>query len=181
MGKQARARAASASASLATAAATVALSDAAHATTFNESTDFGNDFASKTLLPAGTDAVNASVFPFEGDPADVITFQSLTPGTPFSLATTNTGDNSTNVFNVQQLNDSGSPVQGDSGTAASLAGTIPASGELHFSMFVEGGPSAGVFYTLDLTAVPEPGSAALLGGGLLAAATLRRFRARHGP
>jgi hypothetical protein len=171
-----------ASAPLGAAAATAAIGDAAHATTVDESTDFGDDFTSRTLLPIGTDVVNGNVFPFEGDPEDNVTFQGLLPGGSFDLTTTNTGNDTTNVFQVFQLeDDTGLLLQGDSGTAAALSGTIPASGELHFRMFVEGTPNPGVFYTLNLSApLPEPVTAAMLGGGLLAAAVLRRLRTRDG-
>jgi hypothetical protein len=179
MGNHVRSRAVSGS--LAAAAATAALSDAAHATTLNESTDFGDLFATRTLLPIGTDVVNGSVFPFEGDSGDVVTFQGLAPGQPFSLSTSSIVSNVGDVFQLFQLDDLGGVVQDDSGPGAALAGTIPASGNLHFDMTVEGGLYPGVNYSLTLTApLPEPAGAALLGGGLLAAAALRRLRARHG-
>jgi hypothetical protein len=82
---------------------------------------------------------------------------------------------------VSELNDGGGVLQSEddngSGTLTPLSGTIPASGMLHFSITAEDAPS----YTLNLSApLPEPVTGALLGGGLLAAAALRRLRARDG-
>ena len=169
-----------AGAALAASAASFAASEAADATTISETTDFGNTFATRTLLPGGTDVVNnASVFPFEGDSADFVTFQSLTPGASFTLSTTNTGNSGDNVFTIGWYVGESSILDGDAGPAASIAGTVPQDGNLHFGLAVEGGPSAGVFYTLTLN-VPEPSALALLGGGLLAAAVLVRARARRG-
>jgi hypothetical protein len=68
----------------------------------------------------------------------------------------------------------------DNGSGAlALSGTIQPSGQLHFQMFVEG--ASPIFYTLELSApLPEPATGVLLGGGLLAAAVLRRVRGRDG-
>jgi len=159
---------------LAIAAATLAVSDAAHATTFNEGTDFGNTFAMKTLLPMGTDVVNGSVFAFEGDAADFITFQGLAPGASFTATTTLSGI-SGSTLTVAQLDSIGGTLQSgqaDSSSSAVLSGTIPGSGLLNFGVSVVEG---GSFYQLTLV-VPEPTTAVLLGGGLLAAAALRRVR-----
>ena len=154
------------------------LADAAAGTTFNEAADFGNTFATRTILPIGTDVVNGSVFPFEGDSADYITFHGLPPGGLFTLSSTNNGNDSTNLFHLSSLDAAGQTLDSDSGPAATVSGTVPASGEIHFGMSVDGSPGAGVFYQLTL---PEPSATLLLGGGVLAVAALRRVRGRHGP
>src|SRR5262245_27696618 len=79
------ARSRTAAAPLAVVAAALASGEAADATTLNESTDFGNTFAQRTLLPSGTDVVNGSVFAFEADANDFITFQGLSSGLSFTL------------------------------------------------------------------------------------------------
>jgi hypothetical protein len=173
MTQRARSHALAASA-LAASATALAAVDAADATTVDEAfdfSDFGGDFASSSLLPAGADVVNGTLFAFEGD-NDFISFQSLTAGASFTISSTNDGDAS-NVFNITEYDGSGTPLQSAFGPSASLSGTIPGNGQLHFGMFVEGGGT--VDYSLLLT-VPEPTGAALLGGGLLAAAALRRVR-----
>jgi hypothetical protein len=150
------------------------VADPAQATPVDETTDFGDDFASRTLLPIGTDVVNGNVSA-GADIADHITFQGLLPGGFFNL--TSTDDGGANQFTITQLDDGGGFAQTDSSPNAALSGTIPASGELHFNLFAEG---EGSNYALNLSApLPEPASAALLGGGLLAAAALRRLRGRH--
>jgi hypothetical protein len=178
MGNHSRSRAALTP--LAVGAAAVTAADTAHATTFNEAADFGDLFADRTLLPIGTDVVNGNVFPFEGDPADVVTFQGLLPGGSFDLDVT-ISSGSGDLF-VQLFDDGGAPGDSDGPTPPlELTGTIPASGELHFAVFAEGA-GGGWFYTLNLAApLPEPAGAALLGGSLLAAAALRRVRRRNAP
>ena len=163
-----------ASATLAASAATLVVGHAAGATTIDETTDFGDSFAESTLLPLGTDVVNGSIFDFEADASDFVSFQGLAPGAAFDLLVT--GNPGEAELNTTQYDDVGASIQSGVGSGLLFEGTVPASGLLNFGLNVQGG---GLFYTLTL-AVPEPGTAALLGGGLLAAAALRRLRGRSG-
>ena len=174
MSQHGRSHSRAASAALAASAATLAVGHAAGATTIDETTDFGNSFAESTLLPLGTDVVNGSIFDFEADASDFVTFQGLTPGAAFDLLLT--GNQGQADLNTTQYDDVGGSIQSGTGSGLLFEGTVPASGLLNFGLNVQGG---GLFYTLTLT-VPEPGTAALLGGGLLVAAALRRLRARCG-
>jgi hypothetical protein len=160
-------------AAVAAAAASIASSDRADATTFNETTDFGNTFGTRTLLPLGTDVVNGSVFDFEGDPADFVTFHGLGAGASFDLHVTNGGGQG-NLLTTTQFDDSGGALQGDAGTSVFLSGTVPNSGALNFGMSVQGG----VFYTLALT-VPEPSRTEMLGTGVLGVLAVQRVRRRR--
>src|SRR5262245_48792170 len=128
------ARSRTAAAPLAVAAAALASGEAADATTLNESTDFGNTFAQRTLLPSGTDVVNGSVFAFEADANDFITFQGLSSGLSFTLDATNTGDDQ-NVLFFSHLDAAGGVIgTPQSGTSVQLMGTIPGSGQLNFGI-----------------------------------------------
>jgi len=160
-------------AAAAAAAASLASSDRADATTFNETTDFGNTFDTRTLLPLGTDVVNGSVFDFEGDPADFVTFHGLGVGASFDLQVTNNGGQ-VHQLTTTQFADDGGALQSDTGTSASLSGTVPNSGALNFGTSVEGGG----FYTLELT-VPEPSRTEMLGAGVLGVLAVQRLRRRR--
>jgi hypothetical protein len=149
----------------------------AGATTFNEGADFSDIPASPTLLPVGTDVVNGDVDGEGGDPLDAITFQGLTPGQGWTLQISGNPDVS---LDLDLLDDAGASLDMTTvapGGTASLMGTVPAAGELNFS--VEEEASGFSTYRLDLT-VPEPSAALLLGGGALLAAVLRRTRRAGG-
>jgi len=160
-------------ATMAAAAAGLASGHRAGATTFNEGADFGNTFAARTLLPLGTDVVNGSVFDFEGDAADFVTFQGLPPGASFDLGSSNGGGQG-NALTTTQLSDTGDTLQSDVGTSVVLSGTVPNSGKLNFGMTVTGG----VFYMLELT-VPEASRTEMLGAGVLGLLALQRVRTRR--
>jgi len=160
-------------AAIAAAAASLASSDRADATTFNETTDFGNTFGTRTLLPLGTDVVNGSVFDFEGDPTDFVTFHGLGAGASFDLRVTNGGGQG-NLLTTTQFDDNGGALQSDAGSSVLLSGTVPNSGALNFGMSVEGG----VFYKLELT-VPEPSRTEMLAAGVLGVLAVQRVRRRR--
>jgi hypothetical protein len=164
-------------AALAACAAAAALAGGAQATTIDETTDFSNGFP-PTLLPLGTDGVNGSLSVLAGDPLDFITFQGLAPGAGFELGAIYIGGAFDN-FLIAQFDAGGVFLQAAADSGASLAGAVPAGGELHIGISVGPISSAAGSYQLTL-AVPEPAGSALLGGALLAAAGLRRGRA-HPP
>lgn len=166
-----------ASTALAVCAAAAALAGAAQATTFGETPDFSNGFP-PTILPPGTDGVNGSLSVLAGDSLDFITFQGLAPGAAFELGAIYIGGAFDN-FLIAQFDAGGVFLQAAADSGASLAGAVPAGGELHIGISVGPISSAAGSYQLTL-AVPEPAGSALLGGALLAAAGLRRGRA-HPP
>lgn len=162
---------------IAGAGATAVLAGAAEATTLDESAfgvgDFGNTFGTKTLLPVGTDVVNGVLDQEIGsDFNDFVTFQSLPPAFAFELEATSNHDSS-NLFFLSQFSDGGTSLQSGTGPSVTLTGTIPASGQLHFHMNLEG---SALSYQLAFSAVPEPSTAVLLGAGLFVAAALRGTR-----
>lgn len=124
------------------AVATTVLAGAAEATTLDEGTfgvgDFGNTFGTKTLLPVGTDVVNDLLDQEIGSDFDAfVTFQSLPVAAAFELEATSS-HNAFNIFSLDQYGDGGTSVQSGTGPGVTLTGTIPASGQLHFLMNLEG-------------------------------------------
>lgn len=165
----------------------------ASATTVAEGPDFGDDFATRTLLPAQTDRIQGSVY-FDGFPPnaslwdnDFVAFTDLQPGATFSVTALDSF--ATFAFPLQILDSSGAVVVSGVSIPGNIAGglpvvlvaaaLVPASGELVFGIRSSDLSS---FYKLQLDAprvAPEPGTALLLALGLASLAGARRRTARR--
>ena len=143
---------------------------AAHATPVTESTDFGNSFAERTLLSAGTYAVNGTVG--FGDDDDFFQLSGLTPLAPFTVHFA-TAQGPLIGAEVRNSADASLGSGGfDLNMPYDVSGDVPADGILVLRTFwQEGGP-------YQVSVVPEPATGALLATGLGALAALRRKAAR---
>ena len=164
---------------LATTCLTVAATGAAQATTVNESTDFGDTFATSNILPVGTDVINGAIFgSIAPDGADFFTFTNLLGGSAFTLgASTPVGSFFPEVQVLTSANTVVSPQQGFSlGSPASANGIVPLDGILVVQ--VNGNEGSGPYtVTLDAqSAAPEPSTLFGAGLGLAGAFALRRKR-----
>jgi len=143
---------------------------AANADTFTESTDFGDTFASASLLPAGTDTVIGQVFSPQtpSDLYDYFKFIGLTPSLGFDL---NFASTLSNVVGGAAFDSSGNQIGSGVGFGLGypqdITGIIPSDGALVVEIIAEeGGP-----YTVKLTSeVPEPTALPIAAAGLLAVA-----------
>jgi hypothetical protein len=152
--------------------------------------DFGNTFATATVMPLGTTTVNGFVGGFlttdAFDPADYITFQGLQGGTSFSfLASLSLNDSAGERLFVLNSSDGsvGSSPYSFTGAevpfSASGSGIVPVDGLL--TLGITANTELRQSYTINLTATeapstPEPGTLGAMGLGLAAGAafTLRR-------
>jgi len=152
---------------------------AASATPFLESSigDFGDDLATRTELPAGTDVVEGTVFnetvvdPPNIDLLDFFAFSDLVPGEAFSiLFETTNSDYQSNYQVSDQLGNLLAPeIDLEMGEIAQRGGTVPASGTVVVRVEV-GGDIGG--YRVSL--VPEPATALLVGGGVMVVLSWQR-------
>jgi hypothetical protein len=159
-------------------AAGTLLPGAAEATSFAESTvgDFGDTFATRFMLPAGTDFVSGRSTPGEGIFAnpDYFSFADLVPGSPFSmvLAVPNSDD-----FGVFQLFDGAGNALTTAESvwrpALTWTGVVPPSGEIAVRA-VASQDFASYEVSIDTAHVPEPSTGVLAGLGAAALAVLRR-------
>jgi hypothetical protein len=164
---------------LATTCLTVAAAGMANATTFNESTDFGNIFSTASVLPVGTDVVNGDIIGgAEADFEDFFEFTGLLGGSAFSLtAIANTNVNAWGP--IVRLFSSSAGVLGDPnsfslGSPVVLGGFVPGDGILIVDI---GGNEGTGSYTVTLDAgqpAPEPATMVSAGLGLAGALALRR-------
>lgn len=152
---------------------TAVSANAAQATLVTESTDFGNSFAERTLLPVGTDVVTGVVGP-SSDPDDFFQLSGLTPLAPFNV------DFLGSVTNLdvggEVLDSSGASfgIGGFHTVPLDISGTVPADGILVLRTFYsEGGP-----YQVTTTVIPEPATSTLLTLGLGALGWRRRKHER---
>lgn len=170
-----------------TAGALGTLAVQAEATPLLEGPDFGDTFATRTLVPDGTDVVAGSAVLEDSGPPfyipipdlDYFAFDDLVPGSAFSISLGATVTDSTALF--QLLDDAQNALSGfiavPEFSAVVFAGIVPLSGELVVRAQA-GQDSAGyeVVLTADRVAVPEPSAALLAGAGLAGASYLRRRR-----
>ena len=165
-------------------------SQVADANLVTESTDFGNTFATRTTLPAGTTSVDGEVDFFNADENDFLRFVNLPTGANFTvdydLEVPLSGD--VGEFSVAVLEDgTGTAIDGDSfiplfslgdNVAGQLSGVVPIDGSLVLQVTAEfdgeGGPAGN--YSLSVSAVPEPNLTMLGAAALLGAGGLRRRR-----
>ena len=143
---------------------------AAHATPITESTDFGNSFAARTLLPPGTYAVDGHVG--FGDDDDFFQLSGLTPLAPFTVHFA-TAQGPFIGGEVRTSADASLGIGGfDVNMPFDVSGSVPADGILVLrTFFQEGGP-------YQVSVVPEPATTTLLAAGLVGLAARRRNGAR---
>lgn len=158
------------------------LSPAANAATILETTEFSDDAASPTVLGAFNPAIDAIIGSVKSP--DVYDYIQLsgTPNATFSLKLSLYDPDGSPALNFSIYDDpnfSGFIASGfyDSPTADdTIVFTVPTDGD--FVVILNNGEGSGG-YNYTIGTVPEPGTGALLGAGL-AAAALRRKR-KGGP
>jgi hypothetical protein len=149
--------------------------------------EFGETFASRTVLPAQTDEVQGSVaWEYQNEPPnlddDYFSFADLLPGSPFTLTVEIIFSH---PVGFEALDSQGNLLMppfshpGDGRDPPTVrTGIVPASGELVISAYAGEGEN---YYTLTLDAprvvIPEPTTAALVILGLAALAGVRRVAA----
>ncbi|RIK98143.1 MAG: hypothetical protein DCC71_21185 [Proteobacteria bacterium] len=166
----------------------LAVPAAAGATTFVETEEyywnavdrFGNSFDERTLLPAGTTAVTGHLYydeilydeTGEFDWADYVVFGDLVPGSAFTLTFDLSSDAPTAPRILNDRDELLQPVRdiGYKPGPWTFTGAVPASGALVLGMTL-GQDRTTYQLALDAPRVPEPGTAALAGAGLAAAAS----------
>lgn len=158
---------------------------ASEATTFLETSlehaDFANTFAQRDILPDGTDVVIGDMFD-----TDHFAVDDLVAGESFSI-TLEVGDSSSSGgrFSVTDetrtsllVDELGSPILSffvPEFSSTIVSGTIPASGQIAIQVqSLENSYPYVVTIDAPRLPVPEPGSAALVGAGLLALGARRR-------
>ena len=154
---------------LTTTCLTAAATGAAQATTFTETTDFGNTFLTNTLLPVGTDRVIGNL-DLEG--IDFFKITGLVAGSNYTLTGVYVGSQYLTVFDSAQ-----GILNAQAVRPASVSGIVPGDGMLVIrSANEEGGQSYDLTLTATTnTATPEP---ATFGGVGLALASVLAMRAK---
>jgi hypothetical protein len=141
---------------------------------------FGNSFALRTTLPAGTDEVEGGVWLINdgefADGRDYFVFDDLVPGSPYVLTYDSLlADTPSEPRVMDELGNLLFPLLNVHTTPFDYAGTVPASGTLVFGIHLG---QDYIYYrvTLDAARVPEPSTAVLTGAALVGAATFLRRR-----
>ena len=152
---------------LTTTCLTAAATGAAQATTFNETTDFGNTFLTNTALPVGTDRVVGGLPAFDG--ADFFKFSGLVGGSNYTLSAIYTGFQDVTVLNSAQ-----GVLNAATNNPASLTGVVPNDGMLIVGVIdTDGGQTYDISLNGVSTATPEPSTFAGAGLALAGALALR--------
>lgn len=157
------------------------LAPSANAATILETTDFSNNVASPTALGAFNPAVDAIIGSVRNPDFNDYILLSGTPGASVSLRLSLYDPDATPFINFSISDDANfsgfidnrvysSPTADDT-----IVFTVPADGD--YMLSVSNGEGVGG-YSYTIGTVPEPGSGALLGAGLAAAALRRKRKGR---